>query len=170
MLSLQQANKIRSLIIDDDSNISHEFKRILLSLKITKSLFTTSENALDKIASGEFNFLVMDYGCKGASNIVRTVRKIDDPHICSMPIIAISRIATSRIVEEARDAGVTEFVIKPISTQKLDEVITSSVLHPRTFIISRSYVGPDRRRHNMPPPDGIERRKQLPPDEKTIDV
>ena len=52
-------------------------------------------------------------------------------------------------VEAARDAGVTEFIAKPITTQALLLALVEIVERPRPFIRCENYFGPDRRRHKM---------------------
>ncbi len=49
-------------------------------------------------------------------------------------------------VVEARDAGITEFVAKPLSAKTLMARITAIIEHPRPFIRSTRYFGPNRRR------------------------
>ncbi len=59
---------------------------------------------------------------------------------------------------EARDAGVTEFLVKPISAKGLYQRIVSVVMAPRPFIKTATYFGPCRRRTPNPNYGGIERR------------
>jgi two-component system chemotaxis response regulator CheY len=49
-------------------------------------------------------------------------------------------------VTEARDAGVTEFVVKPITAKAILVRINAVIFHPRPFVKSEGYFGPDRRR------------------------
>ena len=65
-----------------------------------------------------------------------------------MPIIMLTANTSAEQVREARDAGVTEYLAKPVSPKSIYERICSIVDHPRTFIHSNKYDGPDRRRHN----------------------
>jgi two-component system, chemotaxis family, chemotaxis protein CheY len=58
----------------------------------------------------------------------------------------------------ARDAGVTEFLAKPISAKALYNRILNVVAHPRPFIRTKTYFGPDRRRNTLNPYAGPERR------------
>ena len=60
---------------------------------------------------------------------------------------------------EARDAGVTEFLVKPLSAQALHQRILSVVAHPRPFIRTPTFFGPDRRRTKAAEYTGPERRK-----------
>jgi DNA-binding response OmpR family regulator len=52
-------------------------------------------------------------------------------------------------VEAARDAGVTEFLAKPIAAHNLFARITEILERPRAFVRCGSYFGPDRRRHDI---------------------
>ena len=52
-------------------------------------------------------------------------------------------------MEAARDAGVTEFLAKPITAQNLFARITEILERPRAFVRCNGYFGPDRRRHEI---------------------
>jgi two-component system, chemotaxis family, chemotaxis protein CheY len=60
-------------------------------------------------------------------------------------------------VTAARDAGITEFLAKPISAKALYQRVVNVVANPRPFI--KTYFGPDRRRNVNPNYVGPERRK-----------
>jgi DNA-binding response OmpR family regulator len=62
-------------------------------------------------------------------------------------------------VLEARDAGVTEFLAKPISAKALYQRILNVVVNPRPFIKTKTFFGPDRRRNHSSSYVGPERRK-----------
>jgi DNA-binding response OmpR family regulator len=49
-------------------------------------------------------------------------------------------------IQSARDAGITEYIIKPFTAKILLERLYDIVKEPRGFILCKSYVGPDRRR------------------------
>jgi len=60
-------------------------------------------------------------------------------------------------VREARDAGITEFLAKPISARNIYARILQVVANPRPFVRCKKYVGPCRRRVDLPF-EGPERR------------
>jgi DNA-binding response OmpR family regulator len=62
-------------------------------------------------------------------------------------------------VTDARDAGVTEFLAKPISAKGLYQRIVNVVANPRPFIKTKTYFGPDRRRNVTSNYVGPDRRK-----------
>src|ERR1700728_1146393 len=81
-----------------------------------------------------------------------------------MPI-PTCRSSCSRAISEkkrvigARDAGVTEFLAKPISAKALYQRVFNVVANPRPFIKTKTYFGPDRRRNVNLSYVGPERRK-----------
>jgi two-component system chemotaxis response regulator CheY len=87
------------------------------------------------------------------------VRNSNSPVTRFVPIIMLSGHSERRCVMEARDAGVTEFLTKPVAAKSLYERILSVVLAPRPFIRTKDYFGPDRRRTVNAKYAGPERRK-----------
>ena len=63
-------------------------------------------------------------------------------------------------VMEARDAGVTEFLAKPVSALQLFQRIRTIIEAPRQYVRTADYFGPDRRRRNELDYEGVERRRQ----------
>jgi DNA-binding response OmpR family regulator len=53
-------------------------------------------------------------------------------------------------VVDARDAGVTEFVAKPLTAKAVLERIQAVIYRPRPFVRTPNYFGPDRRRREDP--------------------
>jgi len=80
------------------------------------------------------------------SRTVRTAGNSPNPFV---PIIMITGHTEKHQVEAARDAGITEFLIKPITAQSLFSRIAEVVERPRAFVRCESYFGPDRRRRNV---------------------
>jgi DNA-binding response OmpR family regulator len=60
-------------------------------------------------------------------------------------------------VLRARDVGVTEFMVKPITAKALTERIQTVILRPRPFLKLEGYFGPDRRRSSR---DGVGHRRK----------
>jgi CheY-like chemotaxis protein len=76
-----------------------------------------------------------------------------------VPIIMLTGHSDRKRVTDARDAGITEFLAKPISAKALYERIVNVVMNPRPFVRTRTYFGPDRRRNSNPGYAGPERRR-----------
>ena len=61
-------------------------------------------------------------------------------------------------VRQARDAGVNEFLAKPVSVRAILSRLISVIEHPRPFVRTKSYFGPCRRRRGDDEYRGPERR------------
>jgi DNA-binding response OmpR family regulator len=77
-----------------------------------------------------------------------------------IPIIMVTGHTERRRIEQARDAGVTEIMAKPITAGNLFQRIGEIVERPRAFVKSLTYFGPDRRRRADPDYDGPFRRRE----------
>jgi len=64
-----------------------------------------------------------------------------------VPIIMVTAYREKEHVFKARDAGVTEYVIKPVSPKSLFSRIEAVIERPRRFVKVGKFFGPDRRRH-----------------------
>lgn len=76
------------------------------------------------------------------------------------PIVILSAHTQVQHVTVARDAGITEYLAKPITPQTLYSRICSVIVNPRPFIESDGFVGPDRRRKRDPFLVGQARREE----------
>jgi CheY-like chemotaxis protein len=77
---------------------------------------------------------------------LRTSENSPNPFV---PIIMITGHTERYRVEAARDAGVTEFLAKPLTPTNLYARIAEIVGRPRSFVRTGGYFGPDRRRKTM---------------------
>ncbi len=92
-------------------------------------------------------------------DFVRLLRNSPDSPNQMIPVIMITGHSTMRRVAEARDAGVNEFLAKPLTARGVLERLSRIVEHPRPFIRTQDYFGPDRRRRADPGYPGPWRRR-----------
>ena len=112
------------------------------------SLAMTPSDAVTMLQEAQFDFVICNWSQPPLDNprFVACVRASDDPKIKQVPIIVLNSQARQTDVIEARDAGMTEFLIPPLSAQSLLQKFESILLKPRTFIDDAAFRGPDRRR------------------------
>jgi len=79
----------------------------------------------------------------------RWVRTTDEVKKNDIPIILVTAFTEAKLVRDARDAGVDEFLSKPVSADDLLRRIEVIVRKPRSFVRSGKYAGPDRRRKQV---------------------
>lgn len=63
-----------------------------------------------------------------------------------VPIVMMTGFSEKRRVLQARDAGVTEFLVKPFSAKDLYRRLEEIIERPRQFVRAEDFFGPDRRR------------------------
>jgi DNA-binding response OmpR family regulator len=65
-------------------------------------------------------------------------------------------------VRQARDAGVNEFIAKPVSVKTMMSRLVAVIEHPRPYVRTTGYFGPCRRRSSVAEYQGSERRIETP--------
>lgn len=90
---------------------------------------------------------------------VKMIRTSADSPNQFLPIIMITGHSEKSKVFAARDAGVNEFLVKPINAKSLMARLAAIVENPRSYVRAGGYFGPDRRRANAKNFDGPWRRK-----------
>lgn len=82
-------------------------------------------------------------------SLVRDIRTHEDSIFPQAPVIMVTAYNESNHIYEALDAGMTEYLSKPVSAKLLYLRIVSVIENSRRFIRAGEFIGPDRRRrHN----------------------
>ncbi len=107
------------------------------------------KEALDDLARKTIDILVVDWelGSLSGLELVRRLRNEASSPNPTVQIIMITAFAERHNIEAARDAGVSELLAKPVSSDGLFKRIVNILENPRPFIRVGDYFGPDRRRH-----------------------
>lgn len=155
--------QVSVLVADSDVRTAELVRRVLFSFGFRRIFVADNpEDALYQMRAKKIELVItesrMDRG--GGIRLVRTVRGLTDDHTLrrDIPIIMLTAEAERHEVLSARDAGITEFLVKPFSAKTLSHRIVQVIDSPRVFVEAPNYAGPCRRRR-MPAPDGVERRK-----------
>ncbi len=90
----------------------------------------------------------------------RAVRTAPDSPDVYLPVIMMTGQVERTRVMEARDAGVTEFLLKPLTLRSLIGRMEAVIHSPRPFVRTAAYFGPDRRRRADPAYTGPDRREE----------
>lgn len=144
-------------------------------LEITKSLLLTfgvgnvitaqnGEIALRRFEQYNPDIVIADWMMTPMDGIQMTRHMRNSSHTPNpyVPIILMTGFSEKRRVLEARDAGVTEFLVKPFTAQDLYRRITQVIERPRQFVRSEDFFGPDRRRRKLDDYVGPRRRETDP--------
>lgn len=149
------------LCVDDNKYMQQIYWILLSSLGFRKVRFALDGGeALELMLTNSFDLIFSDINATPINGIefAKFVRSSKGSTRADVPFIIVSGSSEIRNVEAARDAGVTEFMSKPISAQVLAHRIKCVVESPRDFLKERNFVGPDRRRRPHAIFDGRDRR------------
>jgi two-component system chemotaxis response regulator CheY len=155
-------HRLRFLIVEDNAHMRRIVRQLLHGFG-SREIYEAEDGASGLEAFTTYNpdILITDWAMPifDGIELTKTIRQPGGAPNPYVPIIMLSGHSEKKRVIEARDAGVTEFLTKPIAAKALYERILSVVLNPRPFIQTKSYFGPDRRRNLHSGYTGPERRK-----------
>jgi two-component system chemotaxis response regulator CheY len=150
MSSLQS---LHVLLVDDNQHMRAITAAILQSAGV-RSIREVSDGAaaLDCVRDYPVDLAIVDFNMFPLDGVefTRLIRNSPDSANPYLPIIMMTGHSERSRVVEARDAGVTEFVVKPITAKAVFDRIQAVIMRPRPFVKTPDYFGPDRRRVNTP--------------------
>lgn len=140
---------INVLIIEKDSKLAILIKKILFSLGC-KQIYVVSDGreAIKLMHEEAVDIIICEWDIKGLNGVDMAAhlrQSLDSPNR-TIPIVMLTARNERHEIEAARDAGITEYLIKPFSARTLLMRMHEIVENPRNFIICKTFVGPDRRR------------------------
>ena len=160
---------LRILLVDDNHYMRVLLSEILRAIGV-KEIFEANDGAegLQMMRNHQIDIIMTDLSMQPLDGIdfVRLLRNSSDSPNPMVPVIMITGHSTIQRITEARDAGVNEFLAKPLTARGVIERISQVVENPRPFVRTGSYFGPDRRRRADPSFEGPWRRAGDPADQK----
>jgi len=143
---------LKVLIVEDNQHMRALLRALLNSAGIRDILEANNgATALAVLREKKCDLVLSDLAMKPMDGLEfsRTVRTGGQSLNPFLPIIMITGHTEKQRVEAARDAGVTEFLAKPITAQSLFSRMAEITERPRAFVRTESYFGPDRRRRAL---------------------
>ncbi|MCB9991835.1 MAG: response regulator [Rhodospirillales bacterium] len=147
-----QFHRISVLVVEDNQPM----------LEITKSLLVTfgvghvigaqnGEVGFKRFCEYNNDIIIADWMMKPMDGISFTRQVRNDPKSPNpyVPIILMTGFSEKRRVLQARDAGVTEFLVKPFNAKDLYKRLVQVIERPRQFVRAPDFFGPDRRRKKI---------------------
>lgn len=150
------------LVLDANNFTRNLISEILRNMNATNISLardvTTAETALFE---RHIDLIILSWEKEDALDgmrFVRDLRRVKDDRMRRLPVLFVTSGLTKQLVIDARDAGVDEFLSKPIAPAALRQRLEMVVETPRPFVDCTVYVGPCRRRKNPADYHGTKRR------------
>lgn len=178
----KKLEKIHVLLLDGSTQVTALFKNMLAEFGFT-NVFVANNGfqGVQILREIKINLIITDWELKvprneaeSGSNVIshkdilplsgvdfvtrlRRSPLSPNPYI---PVIMFANTVEKMQVVTARDAGVDEICIKPLSAEELCHRIMAVIEKPRIFITAETYKGPDRRRKKTQPPSSEKERRK----------
>lgn len=163
MIAQPEIAKLSFLIVDDNSMMVTIIKTLLHGFGVHE-IYDANDaiSGFEELSNAKIDIILLDNKMDTLNGIefTRMVRTANDSPNHYIPIIMISAYTQRSSIQAARDVGVNEFICKPLSAKNLSDRISQVINHPRAFIETPQFFGPDRRRNKNSKYSGPERRKQ----------
>lgn len=164
MDSTPRISKISFLVVDDSKFMRTLVRTCLFALGATRVHEAASAGeALIAVSDFRPNIAIVDWNMDATDGLqfvkdIRASRLSPDPFL---DIIMLTAFTEVERIREARDVGITEFLAKPFTPQALFARINTLIDKPRNYVRTKTYFGPDRRRHAPTQMGQKERRTKL---------
>ncbi len=161
---------VSALVLDDNAHMRGLLRTILVSFGMRRIDEAADCNeAIGIIASGEIDIAFVDFKLEGADGIdfCRRIRRTAASPNPFLPIVMVTAYSERSRVIAAVNAGIDEFLVKPIRAVDVANRVNAVIERRRSFIDVPAYFGPDRRRRDDPRFRGPWRRAADP---GTIDI
>jgi two-component system chemotaxis response regulator CheY len=159
--ALLRFDYVNILLVDDNRHMRILLSEILRAIGVRKVL-EASDGAEGMHILKQFpvDIIMTDLAMAPVDGVdfIRLLRTSPTSPNPMCPVIMISGHSTLRRISEARDAGANEFLSKPVTARGVLSRVSEIIEHPRPFVRSSTYFGPDRRRRQDPSYSGPRRR------------
>jgi len=161
-VAVYNLERISILLVEDNRYVRNILEDLLRQFRFGR-IITASDGAeaieylktASPLHGGQgLDLIVSDYLMAPINGLLllRWVRNSKESPNRLMPFIILSGAADRDNVWAARDLGVTEFLAKPFSSVAVYRKFLEVIDHPRQFVATHNYYGPDRRRKKLSPP------------------
>ncbi len=153
-----------SVLIIDDSRYARSFLRSALYAFGVRTIVEAADGpeGIAILRERKIDLIVVDHDMVPMDGIAftRFIRSGEPVPCFDVPIVMVSGAAEMEAVIEARNCGVNEFLVKPVSANALYRRVRNVVLNPRPFVDGNGYRGPCRRTIDRAPAAD---RRETPP-------
>ena len=144
-----QFHRISVLVVEDNQPMLDITKSLLVTFGVGHVIGAQNgEIGFKRFCEYNSDIVIADWMMKPMDGISFTRQVRNDPQSPNpfVPIILMTGFSEKRRVLQARDSGVTEFLVKPFNARDLYRRLVQVIERPRQFVRAPDFFGPDRRR------------------------
>lgn len=142
-------HSLKVLIVEDNQPMLELTRAILTTFGVGSVTGTRNgKEGFESFCNHNHDIVIADWMMQpmdgiSLARLIRTETRSPNQYV---PIILMTGFGDKERVFEARDAGVTEFLVKPFNTRDLYSRLVQIIEKPRQFVRCEQFFGPDRRR------------------------
>ena len=113
------------LVAEDSSVIQNITKKVLQFQHYEITSVKNGKQVLDKLQKGSYDILLLDINMPVMDGMecARRIRAMQDEKLAQIPIVAITGNAKNYSMEDFKEAGINEYLQKPLNFDRLVEVV-----------------------------------------------
>jgi two-component system, chemotaxis family, chemotaxis protein CheY len=145
-------HRLKVLIVDDNQHMRTLVSAVLQAFGVSNVYEARNgDEAWKVLLKVPCDIVLLDWLMTGMNGLELTqkIRSAPDSTNPFVPIVMLTGHTSVESVNAARDAGVNEFLAKPVSSKTILNRLVSVIEHPRPFVRTRGYFGPCRRRREI---------------------
>jgi CheY-like chemotaxis protein len=126
------AQGLRTLIVEDNPVNSKVAEKMLLKVcpQMQVNTVSSGEESLERVKSQQFDLILMDCQMPGLDGF-ETTRRLRDAGLTT-PIVACTANTTDQIQDRCRDAGMDDYMAKPLNVAMVKAMVTKWLLQEST--------------------------------------
>jgi CheY-like chemotaxis protein len=118
--------KKRLLLVEDDKNTQNIYRK-MFSLHFKVEVCDNDEEFYKLLKKFKFDIIIMDISLKGFKDGLQLTKEIkNNPDFKNIPVICLTAHAFPQDRENALDAGVDEFLTKPVEASRLIHILLNA--------------------------------------------
>lgn len=154
--------KARILVVDDMKPMLTLAQSVLKTFGFEHVYIAQNgEEGFEKVCKHDPDLIITDWMMEPMDGLEFTKKVRRDPLAPNpyVPILMMTGFSSRLRVENARDYGITEFLVKPFTARDLYTRVEQIIEKPRQFVDAGEFFGPDRRRKRLKDYRGPRRRE-----------
>lgn len=141
------------LLVDPKAQNRSSLRHTLNNLEFCEIRFGSCIEDIARAVDTHLPDLIITDSELGDGDICKLIRKIRSNKIGAnpfVPIIVITWSPSNELVERVVNSGADDLLVQPISRSQLRDRINVLTFNRKPFVVTASYIGPDRRKQPRP--------------------